>query len=456
MSHQENLRSKPVKPLLWSLAIPAISAMMLNSLYGIIDGIFVGLATGEEGIAAITIVTPVMYIIFALALMFSIGSGSIYSRAIGARNFEKAKAVANSTLIHMFIVGFLFTVFGLLFAEDIGYLFGMQDSFKVETMNYLNVIFYGTLPLFFAVFYNNIFRAEGAAKIAMISMMIGTIVNIILDPILIFGFDMGTLGAAVATVVGYIISFIFGLTMQFVKKFDFRLNLKYLRWDINILIETVNVGMAALIRNSIGAIVVITINNLLNLYAQDPVIAIAVYGIFMRMSQFFGMPAFGMNQALMPIVGYNFGAKQYNRVTSTRHYTTRVMTLYFIIFYAIYFIFAKQVIMMFGVSGEAIEYGVSTTRMAFVGLTMIGVQIVLSGYYQALGRAKMAIVLTLLRQVMVLLPLAVILGSIYGEIGVWIALPISDISSSLIAWAIYIGENRIFHKKELELEKSTN
>jgi Na+-driven multidrug efflux pump len=152
MTHHENLRELPIKSLLWKLSVPAMVGLGVNALYNIVDGIFVGLATGEKGIAAISVVFPIQAIFFALGLLFSVGAASVYSRAIGARQFDRAGLVVNSTILMLAVISGLLILLGLTFAEPIGYLFGMQDAFKVETMNYLRIIFYGTPFLFFNVF----------------------------------------------------------------------------------------------------------------------------------------------------------------------------------------------------------------------------------------------------------------------------------------------------------------
>lgn len=447
MVHHERLRTSEIKPLLWKLAVPAIIGMTFNALYNIVDGIFVGLATGEKGIAAISIVMPIMYITFAVALMLGIGSASIYSRAIGARDHEKARDVGQSTLTHILVISVLYTLIGVTFGEQIAYAFGMQDSFFAETMNYFNVIFYGTPFLFYTVYWNNMFRAEGRAKIAMMGMVIGTVTNIVLDPILIFGFDMGTLGAAIATVVGYIVSMIYLYYQQTKTSYDFTLRVKELHWNNKVLIESSSIGFAAFIRNTTGSLLVIVVNNLLVRHAVDPVMALAVFGIFMRIQMFFLMPTLGVNQAMMPIAGFNYGAKQFERVKEVRNYSVKVMYLYMIFVYVVYFIFARQFLLMFGFDGETLLYGMFYTRMSFVGWIFIAVQIMLTGYYQALGRPKFAIFLALLRQIIIFIPLSIVLSQVWGEFGVWLALPVSDLLSSTIGWYFLLLEDRRFKRE---------
>ena len=443
MAHQEYLRELPIKSLLWKQSIPAMIALGVNALYNIIDGIFVGLATGEKGIAAISVVFPIQAIFFALGLLFSVGAASIYSRAIGANDEKKAKLVVNSTIMLLAIISALLIIVGLLFAEPIGYLFGMQDAFKVETMNYLTVIFYGTPFLFFNVFFNNMFRADGQAKVAMVALVIGTMTNIILDPIFIFGYGLGTLGAAIATVIGYSMTSLFIVTRLLKERGSLLMpSIRHLEFNPVMTKEVMAVGFPIFIRNTIASFVAIVINNSLRIYAVDPVLAVAIYGIVSRVQLFLLLPLFGINQGMMPIVGFNFGANLYNRVHETRRYAFRAMTGYLIIAFSFMFLMAPLAMRMFGVTDPVnIEYGQRVLRVVFLLLPLFAAQVNLSGYYQAIGKPKIATFLALLRQFITLVPLILILPIFFGEWGVWIAIPIADSLTAIISIYLYRQED---------------
>lgn len=445
-AREQKLGNQPIKSLLWSLSIPAIIGMTFNALYNIVDGIFVGIATQESGIAAISVVNPVQLINFAVALMFGMGAASIYSRAIGAKDYDKASRVTNVTVLFSSVIALIISIVGLTFNEQIGYMFGMEDSFKEETMNYLNVIFFGTIFHHLSVVYNNLFRAEGFAKTAMIAMMIGTITNIILDPIFIFGFDMGTQGAAIATVIGYSFSFIYLMLKQFRIESYLSIKLKQLRFDFTLIKEVMIVGIPALARNSIGALIAITINNMLKAFSPDPVTSIAIYGIINRTLMFVFLPIFGVLQGLAPIVGFNYGAEQYERTRESKVYALKVTTYYFIGAFILLEALAPFILGVFGVSPETITLGARYLRIMVLFVPLISVQIVLSGYYQALGMSKQATLLALMRQLFLLIPLALTLPFIFGEVGVWLALPISDLISSVISFYVYRREHNQFTK----------
>ena len=454
MTHHENLRELPIKSLLWKLSVPAMVGLGFNALYNIVDGIFVGLATGEKGIAAISVVFPIQAIFFALGLLFSVGAASVYSRAIGARQFDRAGLVVNSTILMLALISGLLILLGLTFAEPIGYLFGMQDAFKVETMNYLRIIFYGTPFLFFNVFFNNMFRAEGQAKVAMLALVLGTGTNIILDPILIFGYNLGTLGAAIATVIGYGVTTLFLIT-RLMKDKQSLLIPSWRRFTFNpsLTKEVTAVGFPIFIRNTVGAFIAVVINNTLRVYAVDPVLAVAIYGIVARVQLFLLLPLFGINQGMMPIIGYNFGAELPARVDEARRYAFRAMTGYLVIAFSFMFISAPFAIRLFGVTDpDNIEYGQLVLRLAFLMLPFFAAQVNLSGYYQALGRAKIATFIALLRQFITLLPLIIILPIFFGEWGVWISIPIADSISAVITMWMYRSENKRYDVQLQEVQ----
>jgi len=446
------LKEMPIKKLLWKLSVPAIIGMTFNALYNIVDAIFVGTARGESGIAAISIVSPVQMIVMAIALTIGIGASSIYSRAIGAGDVDKARKTVNNAFVIGSIFGILIAIVGLSFGEEIAYLFGMKDSFKADTMNYMDIIFYGITFQVLSMIYNNLFRAEGFARIAMIAMIIGTTTNIILDPIFIFdwGFGLGTKGAAIATTIGYISSFGYLFYHQFVSKGNLKLKLKLLRINIKLSIETVVVGFPVFIRNAVGALVIILVNNLLKNYSPDPLVSIALFGIISRTVIFILLPMFGILQGMSPIVGYNYGAKQYNRSLKVTKYAQKISIIYFISVFIIMQTFAMYVMRLFGVSESTVSLGTNYLRLVLLGLPILSVPIILAGFYQALGRSKQASFIALLRQFILFLPLVCVLPLFLGEFGIWVSVPIADILSAIICIPLYRREMNRFEKMYLK------
>lgn len=447
-----DLKTVPVKSLLWKLSVPAIIGMTFNALYNIIDGIFVGKATGESGIAAISIVYPIQMIILAIGLTIGVGAASIYSRALGSEDNNKAEKTMNIAFLLGLVVSISLSITGIIFAEPIAYMFGMVDTFKIETMNYLEVIFYGSTLQVLTMIMNNMFRAEGKAKIAMTAMIIGTFTNIILDPIMIFdfGFGLGTRGAAIATVIGYTCSFSYLFYHQFISNSFLKLKIKLMKIDVKLTKEILIVGMPALVRNSITALIAIIINNTLKNYSQDPMTSIALYGIISRTILFVLLPIFGVVQGMSPIVGFNYGAKEYKRTKSATTYATKITSRYFLIASILIILIAPQILMLFGVTESTISIGITYMRISFLFVPLIATQVIISGYFQALGKSKQAIFMALLRQFFILIPLVLILPILFGELGVWIAIPAADLLSSLVGVMIYKNEMVSFSIKYLK------
>jgi Na+-driven multidrug efflux pump len=237
---------------------------------------------------------------------------------------------------------------------------------------------------------------------------------------------------------------------QFKYKSDLSIRPSLFRFDFKLIKEVVIVGLPALVRNSVGAIIVITINNMLKAYSPDPVTSIAIYGIINRTIMFVFMPIFGVLQGMSPIVGYNYGAEEYERTNEVKVYTLKIAAIYFIVAFILLQLFGGFLLSLFGVSAETMEQGITNIRIVMMFIPLVSVQIILSGYYQALGRSKEATFLALLRQVVLLIPLALILPIFFGEIGVWIALPISDLISSLVSFVLYRRETIRFKKMYLQ------
>ncbi|XMB85597.1 MATE family efflux transporter [Mycoplasmatota bacterium WC44] len=436
------LKTLPIKNLLWKLSVPAIIGMTFNALYNIIDGIFVGTATGESGIAAISIVYPIQMIVIAIALTIGVGAASIYSRALGEENFDKASRTMNTAFLLGIIVSVSLSITGIIFAESIAYMFGMVDTFKTETMNYLEVIFYGSTLQVLGMIMNNMFRAEGKARIAMIGMIVGTVTNLILDPIFIFdfGLGLGTRGAAIATVIGYACSFSYLFYHQYINDSYLKLKRKSLRIDFKLTKEIIIVGLPALVRNSIAALIAVIINNTFKNYSVDPMVSIAIYGVVSKTLLFVFLPIFGVLQGLAPIIGYNYGAKEYDRTKSVTIYANKVTSTYFLTAAILAIIFTPQILMLFGISESTISISTTYMRLSFLFVPLVAAQIIISGYYQALGKSKEATFIALLRQLILLVPLALILPLFFGDIGVWVAIPTADLISSLVGIIIYKKE----------------
>ena len=340
-SKGEMLGNYDVKKLLIKLSAPAILGMAVNGLYNFVDALFVGLATEEIAIGALAIAFPVYMIIVGFALMIGVGGASVFSRAFGRKDRDTMTNVVNTALRLDFVLALFITVFGLIFLNKLLILFGATASNIDYAKDYLGIILLGVIPMSLQMVINNFVRAEGRANIAMVSMMLGAGLNIVLDPFFIFeelnifnlfilpGLGLGVKGAAIATVTSQVIAFSYIFSMAFSKKSELRINLKnWFEVHIKTLKEILMIGGPTLMRNTIWAFLAIVIIHLINTYAEgDPAIYISIYGVINRVFFFIILPGYGVVQGLVPIVGYNFGAKKYDRVKEVIIHATKIVVI---------------------------------------------------------------------------------------------------------------------------------
>ncbi len=448
------LGNMDVRRLLVKLSIPAIIAMIVNALYNLIDTLFVSWSDGELAIGALSITFPIQMIVLAIGLMIGIGSGSVFSRAYGRDDEASMRRVVNTALLLNLVLSVAVSGIGLIFMDDLLRFFGATASNIDFARDYLFFILLGMPPFSLAIVLNNLTRAEGRARVAMYSLLIGAGLNIILDPFFIFdfGLGMGVSGAALATVISKSASFIFIFYMAMRPESALKIDLrKIYRIDLRMMWEVIAIGMPTFVRNTLGAALVIIINNLINFYAPgDPAIYISIYGVITRMMMFSLMPGFGLVQGLTPIVGFNFGARFHRRLYDVISFANRILFIYFLIVTIVVIIFAEQIFMLFsrGVNDtEFIEYGAFALRVVALAFTMITFQIVLSSVYQAMGYAMRAFFVALSRQFFLFIPLAFLLTSLLGLDGVWWAFVAADATAGGFSFLVYQYEMRDLKKK---------
>ncbi len=448
LKNEELLGKSNVKRALMTLSVPAIIGMMVNALYNFVDTLFVAKGVGEIAIGGLALAFPIQMIVMAVGLMIGMGSASVFSRAFGRKDYEKMDDSVNTAIRIDLIGALIFTVLGFIFLDELLLFFGASESNIGYATDYLGVILIGLVPLSLSMVLNNLTRAEGRANIAMISMMIGTGLNIILDPIFIFdfGFGMGVKGAAIATVISQVVAFIYIFIAATSKKSSLKIHFKnWLKIDLKMTKEILVIGMPSFLRNSIGAFLAILIYRLINFYAVgDPGIYISIYGVINRVMSFVFMPAFGLIQGLTPIVGYNFGAKNHQRVREVIIYTTKIMMIYFFVGFLFVEVFATSIFRLFSENGslEFINYGSEAFRTIAIGFVVVGFQIIIGAVYQAIGYPVRAILSALSRQVLFFIPLAFLFSSLWGLQGVWISFAAADVLSGIISLFLLVYEMR--------------
>jgi putative MATE family efflux protein len=423
--------------------------MIVSALYNLVDTIFVGHALGEnsvQGIAGIAVSFPIMMIVMAIALAIGIGASSIISRSLGENDLEKAKSTMGNVLSLILISSTIITLAGSVFLVPILKSFGTTETIMPYATDYLSIIIYGSFFSIFAMAMNNVARAEGNAKVAMYAMIASAGINIILDPIFIFGFDMGIKGAAVATVLAQAISSLYLMYYFTSGKSMLQVRSEHITLKKDIVSETLAIGLGPFSRNASSSLMIIVLNNVLAIYGGD--ISIAVFGIVNRMFMFAFMPMFGIIQGLQPIVGFNYGAKNYDRVKQSIKLSVVITTAMSILGFLLLFIFPEQLFSIFSTDQQLISSGKDATRIMVMAVPLVGFQIVGASLYQAIGKAKPSIILSMSRQLLFLIPFVLILPHFFDLWGVWIAFPLSDSLSFLVTLVMVLKEFKILNHME--------
>jgi len=426
------LGEQKISKLLLNLSLPATVGMLVNALYNLVDTIFVGRGVGAIAIGGLTVAFPIQMIIMAFAMMIGIGAASAISRSLGEKNIERADYVAGNSFLCVIILSAIISALGLIFTEPMLRIFGSTETILPYAKDYIKIILWGNIFFSFAMSSNNLIRAEGNAKVAMATMLIGAILNIILDPIFIFIFKLGIKGAALATIISQFISFLYILTYLYSGKSSLKIKLHHLKPKISIIKEIFAVGSAAFSRQVSASIVAIVVNNSLRVFGGD--IALIIVGMLQRITMFMFMPLFGVIQGMQPIVGFNYGAKKYDRLKEAVKLSLITATALATFSWLIVELFPAAIISIFTVDTEIITKGSIVIRIAVSMIPFIGIQIVAAGLFQSLGKAVPSLVLSLLRQVLLFIPLVIILPRVWGLgiMGIWIAYPAADILSAIL------------------------
>lgn len=434
MKNKDELGTEKISKLLIKFSIPAIIGMVVNALYNVVDRIYIG-RLGHLAMTGIGLNLPFMTILMAFAMLVGIGSGAIISIRLGQGKIKEAeKILGNALSLTILIMGFIMIV-GYLYKEQLLYLFGASENTFVYANDYMSIILAGSIFQAIGFGLNNIIRAEGNPKVAMYTMLIGAVINIVLDPIFIFTFGLGIKGAAYATIISQFISMSWVLYHFISKNSNLVLKIKNLKLELSIVKSIVSIGISPFSMQIAASIVTILANNSLKAYGGD--IAIGAMTAINAIAIFFLMPIFGINQGSQPIIGYNYGAKEYERVKEALKLAILAATIISIIGFLLTQFFTVNLIKIFNDDPELIKVASEGMRIFLLMLPVIGFQIVSSNYFQAVGKAPKAMFLSLLRQVIVLMPMLIILPKFWGLRGVWLSGPTADFTASIVT-AIFL------------------
>lgn len=431
------LGTKPVGKLLLQYALPAIVAMVASSLYNIIDSIFIGQGVGPLAISGLAVAFPFMNLSAAFGAAIGVGSSTFLSVKLGQRDYEIANRILGNNVMLNVVVGIVFGVVCLLFLDPILLFFGASQNTLPYAREYMQIILLGNMftHLYFGL--NAVLRSAGKPKAAMYITIFTVVLNAILDPLFIYGLNMGIRGAAYATIISQLVA----LCWQW-KLFSNKEELLHFEYDkfhieAPIVKNIIGIGISPFAMNACGCLVVIFINNSLFGYGGD--MAVGAYGIANRVAFVFVMVTLGVCQGMQPIAGYNYGAENYNRMLEVLKLASFAGVAVCAVGFMLAMFLPEQCARMFTSDETLVQMSIVAMRYMMALFVIIGAQMVIPNFFQSIGKAKISIFLSLSRQLIFLVPLIAILPRYYGLDGVWLAMPVSDAIAALMAYVmIYV------------------
>ena len=431
------LGTEAIPKLLVKQAVPASIGILVMSLNILVDTIFVGQWIGPTAIAAINVVLPVSFFIAAIGMSIGVGGSSIISRALGSHNKNKALAVFGNQIALNLLITISFVLAGLYFVNDLIPLFGGKGAIFEPAKTYYTIVLYGVPFLALSMMGNTVIRAEGKPKFAMYAMLIPSVGNLFLDYLFINVLDYGMQGAAWATTISYglCVSFIFWFFIS--KNSELKPKIHHFKFQLPIVKEIGSLGFVTLSRQAVVSVTYLYLNNLLFNYGGETLVT--AYAISARMLMFALFPVYGITQGFLPIAGYNYGAEHYQRVKQSVFVGIKYSVILGFIVFTILMVFPEQISRLFTNDKDVLALAPNAMRWVFAVTPIAAIQIIGAAYFQAIGKAIPALLLTLTRQGFIFIPLLFILPQYYGELGIWMAFPISDVVATIIT-ALFLNK----------------
>ncbi len=431
MSKRNMMGNQNIGSLLWQFSWPAIVGMLCNGLYNIVDRIFLGRGVGSLAIAATTVAFPIQTILLAVSVLVGVGATALISIRMGQQRIEEAEKVAANATVMLVILPLCITIIYFLFSEPILRLFGASSEVLPHARDFVHIVMLGSAFGSLSMGMNNFIRAEGNPMMAMSTQVLGALINGVLNYIFIFKLGMGIKGSALATVLGQLFSAIWVLSYFFSGRSLIKIKFKNFKLQLSVLLSIMAIGFAPFALQVASSVQQIILNNTVSDYGGD--MALSAVGIMMSIITFIFMPILGISQGAQPLIGFNYGARQYDRVKETLKKTIIATSSVSMAGYLIIQIWPSQIVGIFTKGDAALTQMTADAMVVYFGLIfVIGFQIACSQYFQAVGKGTKATVLSLSRQVILFIPLLLILPRFWGINGVWRAAPIADGLSILI------------------------
>ena len=429
---ENKMGTMPVPQLLFSMSIPMMISMLVQALYNIVDSIFVA-QISENALTAVSLANPLQMLMIAIGAGTGVGVNALLSRSLGEKNHEKANAVARNGVFLAIASYVLFLVIGLVVVEPFFYAQTDDPEIIELGIQYLKIVCCFSFGIFMQFVYERILQATGRTMHTMITQLVGALTNIVLDPILIFGLfglpAMGVRGAAIATIIGQIIAGITAYLMNVYANKDINVSMKGFRPSMEMITQIYQIGVPSIIMQSIGSIMVFCLNKILIVFSTT---ATAVFGVYFKLQSFIFMPVFGMNNGMVPIIGFNFGARNRERMMHT--YKLALITAISIMSAGVllFELFPKEIFLLFGASDHMLGMGVPALRIIAIHFPIAAFCIVTGSVFQAVGKAVYSMINSICRQIVVLIPTAFLLAQLGNVNYVWFAFIIAEAVSMML------------------------
>jgi len=448
---KNKMGTKAIGPLLFSMSTPPIISMMVQSLYNIVDSIFVA-RIGEDALTAVSLAFPLQFLLLAVALGIGIGTNSYISRKLGEGQVEKANEAASHAFFLSIMSYFGFVILGIFCIKPFFHMFSDSPQIIAYGQDYIRIVVLFSIGLFLQIVIEKILQATGKMIIPMVLQIIGAVINVILDPILIFGLygfpAMGVKGAAIATVIGQCSGMILAFLVMVFGKHEVKLKFRGLKIQSSIIKQIYVVGIPAMLMNALNAVVIMGLNSILAGFSNT---AVAVYGIYFKLQTFVYMPVSGLIQGAMPIMGYNYGARNRERLLQVLKLSIFSTFIIMLAGTILFWLFPEQLLYLFQASPEMIAIGRHTLQIISLGYLPAVLGFIFATFFQAMGKGMYSLLIFLIRQLIVALPLAFFLAPRVGLNGVWFAFPAAEILGAMVAcflmYHVY-QKDPIFRKEE--------
>lgn len=439
MDNSNRLANEGIAKLLFRFSLPSIIGMLVNALYSVVDRIFVGRGVGSLALSGVAVTFPISNIIMAFGMLIGIGAAAVVSIRLGQKDNEQAEKIIGNAFLLVIICSILVTIIGLIFLEPLLKLFGASSETMPFAKQFSTILLYGVILQNIGFGLNPLIRAEGDPKKAMMTMLIGAVLNFIINPLLIFGFKLGVRGSALATIISETVCSVW-ILWYFIKGNSLlKLKLKNMKLERNIIKQIIAIGMSPFAMQLAASLVTVTFNTNLKTYGGD--LAIGACSLINSVQMLILMPIFGINQGCQPIIGYNYGARNIKRVKKTLFYAIIAAVTLATIGLVIVEVFPVQIIRIFNRDdAKLISIASKGITISVIMFSFVGFQCVCANYFEAVGKAKQSMFLSLLRQVVVLIPLIYIMPHFFKLTGVWMAGPMADFSSFAITLVFILRE----------------